>query len=77
MGRKKSSDDDEPSVIDLINNAFHFGHDDVEETPLERYRRTGKKLPPPNNPTTPEGRKWIKENLKPVVRTSRKKKRPR
>lgn len=76
MGKKKSADDDGPSVIDMLNNAFHFGDDEVEETPLERYRRTGKKLPPPNNPHTPEGRAWIKANLKPVEKGPRKK-RPR
>lgn len=64
----------EPSVIEIINQAFV----EYEETPLERARRTGKKLPPPNNPHTPEGRKWIKENLKRHYRSDwkGKKKRP-
>lgn len=56
-------DDDGISVIDLIERAFSEPED---ETPQERFLRTGKKLPPPNNPHTPEGRKWIRENLKPV-----------
>lgn len=67
-------EDEEISVIDMIEAAFA---EPREETPLERYRRTGKKLPPPNNPRTPEGRKWIAENLKKAERTDKKKSRRR
>lgn len=67
-------EDEEISVIDMIEAAFA---EPREETPLERYRRTGKKLPPPNNPRTPEGRKWIAKNLNKAERTDKKSRRRR
>jgi hypothetical protein len=74
VGRRKT-DDSEPSVVDLINSHFGFGEGKPpEETPLQRYRRTGKKLPPPNDPRTSEGREWIKANCR---LAQSKKKRPR